>query len=97
MMSGGGEEEPGRPGRPPRFDERGNLAATRFALDLGADVGVRNEAGDTALHSAVYKAWPAVVQLLVEHGGDLDAANAAERTPRQMMCHEGGQLVRCAG
>ncbi len=25
MMSGGGEEEPGRPGRPPRFDERGNL------------------------------------------------------------------------
>ena len=78
-------------------DERSNLAATRFALDLGADVGVRNEAGDTALHSAVYKAWPAVVQLLVEHGGDLDAANAAERTPRQMMCHEGGQLVRCAG
>ena len=26
MMSGGGEEDPGRPGRPPRFDERGNLS-----------------------------------------------------------------------
>ena len=78
-------------------DEQRNLAATRLLLDLGAGVGVRNEAGDTALHSAVYKAWPAVVQLLVDHGGDLDAANAAERTPRQMMCREGGRLVQCAG
>ncbi|MCY3846744.1 MAG: ankyrin repeat domain-containing protein [Acidobacteria bacterium] len=78
-------------------DERPNLEATRLALALGADVGVRNAAGDTALHSAVYKAWPAVVQLLVDHGGDLDTANEAARTPRQMMCHEGGLLVRCAG
>ena len=78
-------------------DEQPNLAATRLALDLGADVSVRNGAGDTALHSAVYKAWPTVVELLVDHGGDLDAANEAERTPREMMCHEGGQLVRCAG
>ena len=78
-------------------DEQPNLEATRLALELGADVSVRNEAGDTALHSAVYKAWPAVVRLLVDHGGDLDAANAAERTPRQMMCHEGGRLIQCAG
>lgn len=78
-------------------DEGRNLEATRFALDLGADVNARNEAGDTALHAAVYKAWPAVVQLLVDHGGDLDAANEAQRTPQQMMCREDGQLVRCAG
>ena len=78
-------------------DEPRNLAATRLALGLGADVSLRNEAGDTALHSAVYKAWPAVMQLLVDHGGDLDAANEAQRTPRQMMCHEAGALVRCAG
>ena len=60
---------------------------SRAGIELGADVSVRNEAGDTALHSAVYKAWPAVVRLLVDHGGDLDAANEAQRTPRQMMCH----------
>ena len=79
-------------------DERPNLQATRFALASGADVNARNEAGDTALHSAVFKAWPAVVQLLVDHGGDLHAANERNRTPRQMMCHAaGGQLVRCAG
>ena len=79
-------------------DEGPNLAATRLALALGADVNARNEAGDTALHSAVFKAWPAVVDLLVEHGGDLHAANERNRTPRQMMCHAAdGLLVRCAG
>ena len=78
-------------------DERPNLEATRVALSLGADVNARNEAGDSALHSAVFKAWPAVVQLLVEHGGDMQATNERQRTPLQMMCHEGDQLVRCAG
>ena len=79
-------------------DERPSLEATLFALDLGAAVNERNEAGDTALHSAVFKAWPAVVQLLVDHGGDLHIQNERDRTPRQMMCHApDGQLVRCAG
>ena len=79
-------------------DERPSLEATLFALDLGAAVNERNEAGDTALHSAVFKAWPAVVQLLVDHGGDLHIKNVRDRTPRQMMCHApDGQLVRCAG
>ena len=78
-------------------DERPNLEATRVALSLGADVNARNEAGDSALHSAVFKAWPGVVQLLVEHGGDMQATNERQRTPLQMMCYEGDQLVRCAG
>ena len=78
-------------------DERPNLEATRFALSLGADVNASNEDGDTALHSAVFKAWPGVVDLLVEHGGDMQAMNGRERTPLQMMCYEGDQLVRCAG
>ncbi len=78
-------------------DERPNLEATRFALSLGADVNARNDAGDTALHSAVFKAWPGVVELLVEHGGDMQAMNERRRTPLQMMCYEGDRLVRCAG
>ena len=78
-------------------DERPNLEATRFALSLGADVDARNEAGDTALHSAVFKAWPEVIDLLVEHGGDMQAMNERERTPLSMMCYEGDALVRCAG
>ena len=78
-------------------DERPNLEATQFALSLGADVNARNDAGDTALHSAVFKAWPGVVDLLVEHGGDMQAMNERERTPLSMMCYEGDKLVRCAG
>ena len=78
-------------------DERPNLEATRFALSLGTDVNARNDAGDTALHSAVFKAWPAVIDLLVEHGGDMQAMNERERTPLSMMCYEGDKLVRCAG
>ncbi len=78
-------------------DERPNLEATRFALSLGADVNARNDAGDTALHSAVFKAWPGVIDLLVEHGGDMQAMNERERTPLSMMCYEGDKLVRCAG
>ena len=79
-------------------DEDPNLEAVRLALALGSEANASNEAGDTALHSAVFKAWPAVVQLLVDHGGDLHAANERDRTPRQMMCHApDGQLVRCAG
>ena len=53
-------------------DDRGNLAATELVLELGADVNAQNQTGDTALHAAVYKAWPRVVDLLVEHGGRLD-------------------------
>ncbi len=78
-------------------DERPNLEATRFALSLGADVNARSDAGDTALHSAVFKAWPGVIDLLVEHGGDMQAMNERERTPLSMMCYEGDTLVRCAG
>ena len=78
-------------------DERPNLEATRFALGLGADVNARNDAGDTALHSAVFKAWPGVIELLVERGGDMQAMNERQRTPLQMMCYEGDKLVRCAG
>ena len=78
-------------------DERPNLEATRFALRLGADVNARNDAGDTALHAAVFKAWPGVIDLLVEHGGDMQAMNERQRTPLQMMCYEGDTLVRCAG
>ncbi len=78
-------------------DERPNLEATRFALSLGADVNARNDAGDTALHSAVFKAWPGVIDALVAHGGDMQAMNDRQRTPLQMMCYEGDKLVRCAG
>ena len=77
-------------------DDRASLAATELVLELGADVNAQNQTGDTALHAAVYKAWPRVVDLLVEHGGRLDVGNEGGKTPADMMCHDdGGRLIQC--
>ncbi|SVD73256.1 uncharacterized protein METZ01_LOCUS426110, partial [marine metagenome] len=72
-----------------------NFEATKLALELGADVNTQNQAGDTALHSAVYKAWPRVVQLLVEYGGNLDLKNGNGKSAKDTMCYDEGQLVQC--
>ena len=77
-------------------DDRGNLAATKLVLEFGADVNAQNEAGDTALHAAVYKAWPRIVDLLAEHGGRLDVRNKGGKSPADMMCHDDeGRLIQC--
>ena len=44
------------------------LEAVKVALDLGGDVNAIDKNGDTAMHGAAYKQFPAVVQLLVDQG-----------------------------
>ena len=79
-------------------DQRPNMEAVKLVLEFGADVNAQNESGDTALHAAVYKAWPDVVELLVAHGGRLDLPNKAGKTAADTMCHdEDGQLAQCPG
>ena len=77
-------------------DDRGNLAATALALELGADVNAQNDAGETALHAAVYKAWQRVVDLLVEHGGRLEIKDRSGKTPADEMCRDDAEkLIQC--
>ena len=64
------------------YDEDGTLAAVRFLLDRGARVNAADEAGNTALHHVVDKGFGRVVELLVEHGADLEIANRRGQTPR---------------
>jgi len=54
------------------WSEKDNLEAVRFLLDLGLDPNLQADTGRTALHGAAHKGRPAVVQLLVDHGGKLD-------------------------
>ena len=64
------------------YDEDGTLAAVRFLLDRGARVNAADEAGNTALHHVVDKGFGRVIELLVEHGADLQIANRRGQTPR---------------
>lgn len=66
--------------------ERPTWEATRLALELGNFVNATDPDGNTALHAAVGLAYPTVVQLLVDHGGDLDIANQAGTSARDLLC-----------
>ena len=61
--------------------ERMILEAVKTAADMGVDVNVFNEAGDTALHMAVSRELHSVVQFLADKGARLDIKNKKEQTP----------------
>ena len=75
--------------------ERATWEGTRLALELGNDVNAMDANGNTALHAAVRLAYSTVVDLLVDHGGDLDLQNHNGRSARDLMCRDAaGTLVR---
>ena len=68
----------------------GNTDGVRYLLDLGLDVNALTEDGDpyfdvaknsTALHSAVWRAWPSTVKFLLERGAPVDVTDEKGRTP----------------
>ena len=63
------------------YDERGTLAAVRFAVESGADVNAVGADGNTALHYVVDKGFDSVVEFLAAHGADLNATNSRGQTP----------------
>ena len=66
--------------------EQPTWEGTKLALELGSDVTATNDRGDTAAHGAAALGFSSVVQLLAEHGADLDFKNKAERTAREVIC-----------
>ena len=56
-----------------------NLAAVKMCLDLGIDPNTADDEGRTALHGAAHKGRLEVIQLLVDHGADLNAHDGGSR------------------
>jgi hypothetical protein len=54
---------------------RGNLAWTYRLIAMGADVNVRNEAGQTPLMLATEKGYADMVQVLIQHGANPKLVN----------------------
>ena len=53
-----------------RVVQQGNLAWTHRLIAMGADVNVRNEAGETPLMCAAAKGYADMVQILIQHGAN---------------------------
>lgn len=68
--------------RPPaEVERRYTIDAVTEAIEAGADVNVRSENGDTALHLAVAQRLDGVIARLAERGAELDARNGNGDTP----------------
>ena len=78
-----------------RVQEQDSLAAVRLALALGADVNGANQVGRTALHGAAHIRSDAIVQLLVDHGAQINVADERGITP--LMIAEGGGHILLPG
>ncbi len=53
--------------------------AVKMCLDLGIDPNVADDEGRTALHGAAHKGRVEVIQMLVDHGANLDAHDGGSR------------------
>lgn len=61
------------------WSEAESLEAVKMCLALGIDPNVADDEQRTALHGAAHKGRTAVIQVLVEHGANLNAHDAGSR------------------
>jgi ankyrin repeat protein len=61
------------------WSEAESLDAVKMCLNLGINPNVADDEGRTALHGAAHKGRTEVIQLLVDHGANLDAHDGGSR------------------
>jgi ankyrin repeat protein len=61
------------------WSEAENVEAVKMCLDLGIDPNVADDEGRTSLHGAAHKGRTAVIQLLVDHGANMEAHDFGSR------------------
>ena len=55
------------------------IEALKLILKLGSDVNLVDDHGETAMHGAAYKSFPAVVQFLADHGAKIEVWNRTNK------------------
>ncbi len=65
----------------PEGEERATLELARTIVGLGVDIDAIDNRGNTALHHAVIKNFPSVVEFLIAGGAEIDLANDRDQTP----------------
>ena len=65
-------------------EERRTLELAKILIDEGVDVNAKDSRGRTAIHHAVLKDFPTVVEYLAMHGADIALPNDRELTPLQL-------------
>lgn len=59
--------------------EEESIAATKFLLELGADIDAVDQNGETVMHGAAYQSRADLAKLLVENGANVDVWNHENR------------------
>jgi ankyrin repeat protein len=55
------------------------IESVKLLLELGLDVNVVDENGETAMHGAAYQNWPRLVEFLAAHGADVNVWHSNNR------------------
>jgi uncharacterized protein len=64
----------------------------KFLIELGVDPKSSVSSGENALHGAAYRGWNSVVQLLADHGANVNAISKSGTTPWRAASGQGDRL-----
>ncbi len=78
-----------------RVREADSVRAVEYLLEIGADIHAVNAVGRTALHGAAHIRSDALVQMLFDHGAEVNAEDERGITP--LMIAEGGGHILLPG
>mmetsp|Transcript_23747 Transcript_23747/g.23961 ORF Transcript_23747/g.23961 Transcript_23747/m.23961 type:complete len:514 (+) Transcript_23747:118-1659(+) len=70
-----------------------NIEVVRILCDHGIDVNIRNTEGQTPLHIACKNDNNALVELLLQHGGNAEEKDSCDRTPGEVLKTENTEIL----
>jgi len=68
------------------------LEVVKFLIELGVDPKTSVSTGENAIFGAAYRGWNSVVQLLADHGTDVNAISKSGTTPWRAASGQGDRL-----